>query len=232
MAKDYAKVPTKGKKKPLRSRGGKKSKEGKLWIVAVVATGLFILGLMYLKKESVKLAVATEASETVKPTVKPTNIAQPHFDFYTSLPNGQTSDSKDETETDADSQPPSGKERDSSKNAKPATPSARAEVAALAKQQLDQQSESTPSSVGKKDSSVTSTYIVQFAMLEQFVDADALKAQLVLQGLEVNINPSDKDGVTWYRVWAGPFKTQDEAEKLHQALKEKQIKSTVVKNTT
>lgn len=230
MPRDYAKVKS-NYTRPRRPK--KSSREGRLWILTIVITGLFVLGLVYLKKESERRGHSdTELSKAIPtPTSKPA-LPQPHFDFDT--PSAQKRGSSDDAEqVDTDSKKsPNQMTQDSAatlqaaKNSNSYVDSARAEVAALAKQQLDEQSEAAKSA--DDTSSQPISYIVQFGVFRHFVEADALKAELVLQGLEIKINPFIKEGVTWYRVWAGPFKTQKDAEQKRQNFADNQLKSEVI----
>ena len=49
------------------------------------------------------------------------------------------------------------------------------------------------------------SYILQAAAFQKPQDADALKAKLILEGLDTNIQPFNKNGENWYRVLVGPF---------------------------
>ncbi len=53
-------------------------------------------------------------------------------------------------------------------------------------------------------------YIVQVAAFEQYAPADDLKAQLILEGYSVHVDPKPVNG--WTRVWLGPFKTLQDAQ--------------------
>lgn len=226
MPKDYAKITTKNKKRPLSHRDQKKSKmERRLWLFAIVVTGLFILGLVYLKKESEKRS-APPAREVSKPTpdVNKPVLPQPNFDFNTTAPNIQEHDSKEQVETNSETSV--NKTADSSPDS--AVAAAQAEVAALAKEQLDQESEQVTPETSNSTLPQPSSYILQFAVFRHFADADALKAELGLLGLEVKINTLKKDNVILYRVWTGPFNTQEEAEQQYHEFETQHIKSKII----
>ncbi len=250
MARDYAKISTKAKKKPQSRRNSKKSgREGRLWILTLVLAGLFILGLVYLKNESVKLSVATSAGGVLKPALVPvvkSASLQPRFDFDAAPATGVKPQPAAETRQPMAAKPnlptkiesmqtpspvaasSSSTKREDATTPESATTDPVAEVAALAKQQLDSQSQ-PPAQTVDNPSLQPKAYIVQFGLLKHFVDADALKAQLVLQGLEVKITILKKGGVTLYQVASGPFKTQQAAEKLRQDLEANQINSEIIK---
>lgn len=49
------------------------------------------------------------------------------------------------------------------------------------------------------------SYILQAASFKNPQDADGLKAQLILEGLDTRIEKFNRDGETWHRVLVGPF---------------------------
>lgn len=72
-------------------------------------------------------------------------------------------------------------------------------------------------------------YIVQIAAFKRFEDADRLKAQLTLAGYETKVKVVPVSGMTWHRVWIGPYPTAQAAEKIQKELLAKHTKSVVVK---
>lgn len=187
------------------------------------------------------------------------DLPQPHFDFYTALPSGsapekpQTDVAANKNETaaadslakpnipaptpaaprDEKKEPVVNSAAESKKSSTPAPASPPTstidEVAAIAKQQIEQESQHSATTESHDKISPSSTsYIVQLGLLKYFADADALKAQLVLQGMEVKINSLKKDGHTWYQVWVGPFKTVAAAKKQQQNFADNHVTSKVV----
>ena len=74
-------------------------------------------------------------------------------------------------------------------------------------------------------------YMLQAGSFKKFEEADKLKARLVLQGIEANIqkvkiNASD----TWHRVRIGPLNSVSELNKTRRRLRSLGIASIVVKN--
>lgn len=81
--------------RPVKRQNFKKTNpEGRLWILACILIGLFIVALVFLKKEGAKIPHNPAVDETSQPKAvakKTASTPQPRFDFYTILPKGQTS---------------------------------------------------------------------------------------------------------------------------------------------
>lgn len=61
--------------------------------------------------------------------------------------------------------------------------------------------------------------LLQVSSFRQYQDADNLKAKLLLQGFNANIEKLQDDNVTWYRVLVGPFASAAELTQSQQRLK-------------
>lgn len=57
-------------------------------------------------------------------------------------------------------------------------------------------------------------YVLQVASFQKAKDADALKAKLILEGLDTSIQQFNNKGEIWHRVLVGPFTDQN---KMNQA---------------
>lgn len=213
MRKDYAKTKTKNQpKKRYRGKAKGSTLEGKLWLLACVLIGLFILGLFYLKKEEAKLAKKSLPTAVTSATAATkSSITTPRFDFYTMLPSGKVNTTSIASITSATTP---------AKVAIPVT--ARDQVALLTKQQLEETSQETPRP------HPLGLFILQLGLFKNFSLADEQKAQLVLLGIEAKVKTIKKNGV-WYQVWLGPYKSSAQAQKMQQKLKANQIKSVVIK---
>lgn len=62
------------------------------------------------------------------------------------------------------------------------------------------------------------TYQLQVGSFRSETDADALKANLLLLGVSVQVIPVNVDGVTWHRVRVGPLDSLREANSVRQRL--------------
>lgn len=73
-------------------------------------------------------------------------------------------------------------------------------------------------------------YFLQVAAFQNPSDADNLKAQLALAGIEAQIQTATlPDGTVWHRVRVGPFSTKDALGKSRAALKENNLEANLIK---
>ncbi|BCX80799.1 hypothetical protein MIT9_P0375 [Methylomarinovum caldicuralii] len=70
-------------------------------------------------------------------------------------------------------------------------------------------------------------YFVQAGSFRSLRDADRLKAQLALLGVESRVEPAQVRGATWYRVRLGPFTSMTEVERIRARLRRHRIDSVV-----
>lgn len=71
-------------------------------------------------------------------------------------------------------------------------------------------------------------YTLQVASFRNFADADKVKANLTLQGFNVHVKPMSVNGVTWNRVYIGPFSSLATAKNTQQDLASQKINSIIV----
>lgn len=81
----------------------------------------------------------------------------------------------------------------------------------------------------EKATNHTGKYMLQVASVKNYSEADRLKAQLSMLGLNVSIQKSTVNGEVWNRVFAGPFSSKQQALEKQQTLRENSISSMVVK---
>jgi cell division protein FtsN len=73
-------------------------------------------------------------------------------------------------------------------------------------------------------------YFLQVAAFQNPADADNLKAQLALAGIEAKIQTAQlPDGKTWHRVRIGPFSDMTELNASRAALKENNMEANLIK---
>jgi cell division protein FtsN len=61
-------------------------------------------------------------------------------------------------------------------------------------------------------------YFLQAGAFKSDQDANKLRVELLLSNLETNIEPSTRDGQTWFRVVTGPFETRSKMAKARSVL--------------
>ncbi|MCB1694247.1 MAG: SPOR domain-containing protein [Pseudomonadales bacterium] len=83
---------------------------------------------------------------------------------------------------------------------------------------------------GSKSAVATpSVYLLQAGSFRNQSDADRLRAELILLGMDVIIKPVTTEGQTWHRVLVGPVKSDLEADRLRRRLAEQNIASIPIK---
>ncbi|EXR98594.1 MULTISPECIES: SPOR domain-containing protein [Acinetobacter calcoaceticus/baumannii complex] len=73
------------------------------------------------------------------------------------------------------------------------------------------------------------TYILQVRSYNDPDQADARRAEIILNGLSADVVKSTENRQTWYRVISGPYDTQDAALAAQQTLQHSGIDSIVIK---
>jgi cell division protein FtsN len=72
-------------------------------------------------------------------------------------------------------------------------------------------------------------YVLQAGSYKKFEDADRVRAQLALQGIESNVQRVSIDSNTWHRVRVGPITDLAELNRVKQRLTEAEIDVLVVR---
>jgi cell division protein FtsN len=72
-------------------------------------------------------------------------------------------------------------------------------------------------------------YVLQAGSYRKFEDADRVRAQLALQGIESNVQRVAIDNDTWHRVRIGPISDSAELERVRSRLKEAEVDFLVVR---
>ncbi len=71
--------------------------------------------------------------------------------------------------------------------------------------------------------------MLQAGSYRKFEDADRVRAQLALQGIESNVQRVAIDNDTWHRVRIGPITEPAELERVRTRLKEAEVDFLVVR---
>ena len=72
-------------------------------------------------------------------------------------------------------------------------------------------------------------YVLQAGSYRKFEDADRVRAQLALQGIESNVQRVAIDSDTWHRVRIGPITDSSELDRVRTRLKEAEVDFLVVR---
>lgn len=73
------------------------------------------------------------------------------------------------------------------------------------------------------------TYVLQAGSYKNFGDADRIRAQLALQGIESKVQKVSVDADTWHRIRIGPISNLDELNRMRQKLRKADIDVIVVR---
>lgn len=74
------------------------------------------------------------------------------------------------------------------------------------------------------------TYMLQAGSFRKKADADKLRADFILMGLDVNVDKAElKNGVIWYRVMVGPFNGRMAMRKARSTLSSHHVNTLVVR---
>jgi len=73
------------------------------------------------------------------------------------------------------------------------------------------------------------TYVLQAGSYKNFADADRVRAQLALQGVESKVQKVSVDNDTWHRVRIGPISKLDELNRLRQILRKADVDVLVIR---
>jgi cell division protein FtsN len=80
-----------------------------------------------------------------------------------------------------------------------------------------------------ESSEKTGAYVLQAGSYRKFEDADRVRAQLALQGIESNVQRVAIDADTWHRVRIGPISDAAELERVRTRLREAEVDFLVVR---
>ena len=81
-----------------------------------------------------------------------------------------------------------------------------------------------PSSAAPAEAAAPTPFFLQAASFRHRDDADAMRARLLLEGMQVAVNPVPRPaGGTWHRVLVGPFETKRDMQRALSQLRTKDI---------
>ena len=73
------------------------------------------------------------------------------------------------------------------------------------------------------------TYVLQAGSYRNFADADRVRAQLALQGVESKVQKVSVDSDTWHRIRIGPISNLDELNRMRQILRKADVDVLVIR---
>jgi len=73
------------------------------------------------------------------------------------------------------------------------------------------------------------TYVLQAGSYKNFADADRVRAQLALQGIESKVQKVSVDNDTWHRIRIGPISKLDELNRLRTILRRADVDVLVIR---
>jgi cell division protein FtsN len=73
------------------------------------------------------------------------------------------------------------------------------------------------------------TYVLQAGSYKNFADADRIRAQLALQGIESKVQKVSVDNDTWHRIRIGPISKLDELNRLRAILRKADVDVLVIR---
>jgi hypothetical protein len=73
------------------------------------------------------------------------------------------------------------------------------------------------------------TYVLQAGSYKNFADADRIRAQLALQGVESKVQKVSVDSDTWHRIRIGPITKLDELNRLRTILRKADVDVLVIR---
>ena len=227
--------------KPKTSRMGGSGKPGMNPLVAGIIIGVIIgvflaLGIaIWLNRAATPFVEKTKPSEALSPmkSTSPTNPAaktdpadpnKQRFEFYKILPGEKEPNDPNATAAKKPAELP----------AAPAVPAKDAKAAVSAvppkdvlKEALKETAKETPKEPPK---SANEVIFLQAGAFQSESDADTMKAKVAFAGFESNVKAVNVAGKgTLYRVRLGPYKSQDEVNRIKNVLSQNGISAAVVK---
>jgi len=73
------------------------------------------------------------------------------------------------------------------------------------------------------------TYVLQAGSYKNFADADRIRAQLALQGIESKVQKVSVDNDTWHRIRIGPISNLDDLNRMRQVLRKADVDVLVIR---
>jgi cell division protein FtsN len=236
MARDYAK--TRSRRTQSEQESPSRFSTGLLWLCIGIILGLLIPSFSYIKQHVTRIVHGgkqtndTLLRDPIPQKIKPEPAEQPQqqpkenikeekvdFDFYTILPNSEKMKPPERKAVQKTVKP---------KTVEPVLPVPEIKTTPTAAAPAPVSSLTSPPQPKSIEKSVTG-YLLQLGSFKTQAEADQLRAQLTLVGLDANIKRSVNNNITRYRVWIGTYPTIEAAVKEQQRLATRNVKSSLAK---
>ncbi len=173
------------------------------WMMLLVGVGLGLLiaWLIYASVHGNTTKQKTQKKPVASEEKQPPENALPQFDFYSILPELEVVIPEQFTDSLREALPNRGENKT-------------AQTTANAAQPVEKPS---------------NTYFIQAGSFKSPQDAERMKVNLLLLGMDVYINPVSVEGVKYHRVRIGPLKDYATFEQARNRLKENNIQYMVLK---
>jgi len=178
-----------------------------LWLFAVLAVGAFVGLIYYLdtyqktkNQTSIEAPASAKSSTDMAAPQQKSDDNKPHFDFYKLLPKLSVDIPK----------------VDITKRTQPQLPAQQPVI-----QPLNTQPVNAPPLY---------SYVLQAGSFKEYNEADRLKANLALSGIQANIEKVVLNGSqVWHRVRVGPIRSEREMNKIRGQLRDQNIEPIMLK---
>lgn len=182
------------------------------WFTFGLVLGGFAVGLYVMVRTPIQAPAAGAAMAKVEPA-KPAPVTQTRFDFHDILPELEVVVSDNELKSDL-------RRPEEKKPEEPKRPD-------TAKPETAKGDASKPPPAAEPGKS---TYMVQVASLKTAVDAERVKAQLAMQGIQAKVQTVTINGKdTYHRVQAGPYQGAQAVNEVRNQLKAKGMDTIAIK---
>jgi cell division protein FtsN len=205
MTRDY-----KAREK-IKPRHGRRGGSSFFWFVTGALFGAFGVGFAWMLQNRMPLPVNTD------PQTRTEQPAKPNFVFHQLLPELEVL--VPEEELSAASQTPIPPKPKASLQETPPTP------------KQERPDHHKPTSAEQPDTPLRegASYVVQVASFRNPTDAERLKAQLALLGIQVRIERVTINGRDYYRVRTGPYKGKQEVSETLALLSSNGLESIAIR---
>jgi cell division protein FtsN len=206
---------------------------GWVWLIAGVAIGLFAAFMVYLNNQGVRVHVSSAGDPKPKPGAENTGTEKPKFEFYTILPDMEVVVNDTPETPRSEIKPP--KVVDTTQQTSAIPPQATATPSPLPKVTVDPAAPVTDLSAKSSDATTpppkSANYVLQLGSFQRGEDAERMKANLALLGMQASVERVAIGSQNWHRVRIGPSKSIKELDEIRGQLKRNRINAVLVKTS-